>query len=152
MKELVRKVVEMCLRVLKENRKSRFDRYSRQKHCIDHIPYYLSGLSRAHFSDNLSRKIAVYSLWNNNQVICNILSGLFEFINWMNSKKWTHFFNDKSGSSLYYWKFNTFYLFFFPSRTNIRLFGSYFSIHELSHLKSLYYFCVTCNVSKYIFF
>ena len=118
MKELVRKVVEMCLRVLKENRKSRFDRYSRQKHCIDHIPYYLSGLSRAHFSDNLSRKIAVYSLWNNNQVICNILSGLFEFINWMNSKKWTHFFNDKSGSLLYYWKFNTFYLFFFPSRTN----------------------------------
>ena len=26
-----------------------------QEHCIDHIPYYLSGLSRAHFSDNLSR-------------------------------------------------------------------------------------------------
>ena len=46
----------------KGNRKSRFDRYSRQKHYIDHIPYYLSGLSRAHFSDNLSRKIAVYSL------------------------------------------------------------------------------------------
>ena len=23
--------------------------------CIEHIPYYLSGLSRAHFSDNLSR-------------------------------------------------------------------------------------------------
>ena len=45
----------MCLRVLKESNKSRFDRYSRQKQCIDHIPYYLSGLSRAHFSDNLSR-------------------------------------------------------------------------------------------------
>ena len=26
-----------------------------QEHCIDHIPFYLSGLSRAHFSDNLSR-------------------------------------------------------------------------------------------------
>ena len=26
-----------------------------QEQCIDHIPFYLSGLSRAHFSDNLSR-------------------------------------------------------------------------------------------------
>ena len=26
-----------------------------QEQCIDHIPYYLSGLSPAHFSDNLSR-------------------------------------------------------------------------------------------------
>ena len=26
-----------------------------QERCIEHIPYYLSGLSRAHFSDNLSR-------------------------------------------------------------------------------------------------
>ena len=34
---------------------------------------------------------------------------------------------------------NTFYLFLFPSRTNIRLFVSYFSIHEPSHLKSLYF-------------
>ena len=49
LKELVRKAVEMCLRVLKESNKSRFDRYSRQKQCIDHIPYYLSGLSLAHF-------------------------------------------------------------------------------------------------------
>ena len=45
----------MCLRVLKESNKSRFDRCSRQKQCIDHIPCYLSELSRAHFSDNLSR-------------------------------------------------------------------------------------------------
>ena len=48
LKELARKAVEMCLRVLKESNKSRFDRYSRQKQCIDHFPYYLSGLSRAH--------------------------------------------------------------------------------------------------------
>ena len=47
--------MEKCLRVLKESNKSRFDRYSRQEQSIDHIPYYLSGLSRAHFSDNLSR-------------------------------------------------------------------------------------------------
>ena len=55
LKELVRKAVEMCLQVLKESNKRRFDRYSRQKQCIDHIPYYLSELLCAHFSDNLSR-------------------------------------------------------------------------------------------------
>ena len=47
--ELARKAIEMCLGVLKESNKSRFDSYSRQEQCIDHIPYYLSGLSRAHF-------------------------------------------------------------------------------------------------------
>ena len=52
----------MCLRVLKESNKSRLDRYSRQKQSIDHIPYYLSGLSSAHFSDNLL-EIAVDSLF-----------------------------------------------------------------------------------------
>ena len=41
--------MKMCLWVLKESNKSRFDSYSRQEQCIDHIPYYLSGLSRAHF-------------------------------------------------------------------------------------------------------
>ena len=40
--------------VLMESNKSRFDNYSRQEECIDHIPYYLSGLSRARFPDNLS--------------------------------------------------------------------------------------------------
>ena len=59
LKELVRKAVEMCLRVLKESNKSRFGRYSRQKQCIDHIPYYLSALSLAHFSDNLSRNSCI---------------------------------------------------------------------------------------------
>ena len=49
LKELARKAMEMCLRVLKESNKSRFDSYSRREQCIDHIPCYLSGLSRAHF-------------------------------------------------------------------------------------------------------
>ena len=49
LKELARKAMKMCLRVLMERNKSRFDSYSRQEQCIDHIPYYLSGLSRAHF-------------------------------------------------------------------------------------------------------
>ena len=49
LKELARKAMEMCLRGLKESNKSRFDSYCRQEQCIDHIAYYLSGLSRAHF-------------------------------------------------------------------------------------------------------
>ena len=49
LKELARKAMEMCLRVLKESNKSRFDSYRPQEQCIDHIPYCLSGLSRAHF-------------------------------------------------------------------------------------------------------
>ena len=49
LKELARKAMEMCLRVLMESYKSRFDSYSRQEQCIDHIPYYLSGLSRVQF-------------------------------------------------------------------------------------------------------
>ena len=34
LKELVRKAVELCLRVLKESIRSRFDRYSRQNQCM----------------------------------------------------------------------------------------------------------------------
>ena len=49
LKELARKAMEMCLRMLKESNKSRFDSYSRQEQCIDYIPYYLWGLTRAHF-------------------------------------------------------------------------------------------------------
>ena len=41
--------MEMCLRVLKESNKSSFDNYSRQEQCIDHVPYYFSGLLRAQF-------------------------------------------------------------------------------------------------------
>ena len=63
----------MCLRVLKESNKSRFDRYSRQKQCIDHIPHYLSGLSRAHFFDNLSRNSCIHNRQSNKQVFVNIL-------------------------------------------------------------------------------
>ena len=54
LKERHAKAMDICLRVLKESNKSRFDSYSRQEQCIDHIQYFLSGLSRAHFSDNLS--------------------------------------------------------------------------------------------------
>ena len=66
----------MCLRVLKESNKSRFDRYSRQKQCIDHIPYYLSGLSRAHFSDNHSRNSYIHNTQSKKQVFFSL-----EFVN-----------------------------------------------------------------------
>ena len=41
--------MDISLRVRKKSNESRFDSYSRQEKCIDHIPYYLSGLSYAHF-------------------------------------------------------------------------------------------------------
>ena len=41
--------MDVCLRVLKESNKSRLDSYSVREKCIDHIPYYLSGLSRPYF-------------------------------------------------------------------------------------------------------
>ena len=46
---MVREAPNICLRVLKESNKSRFDRFSRYEQCIDHIPYYLLGLSGVHF-------------------------------------------------------------------------------------------------------
>ena len=58
LKELARKAMEMCLRVLKERNKSRIDSYSHQEQCIDHIPYYLSGLS-LHFFPTTFLEIAV---------------------------------------------------------------------------------------------
>ena len=63
LKEFSRRVMKMCLRVLKESNKSRLDSYNRQEQCIDHIPYYLSGLSRAHFPTTFL-EIAVCELWS----------------------------------------------------------------------------------------
>ena len=47
---MVGEAMDICLWVLKDSNKS-----------IDHIPYYLSGLSRAHFSDNLSRNSCIHT-------------------------------------------------------------------------------------------
>ena len=57
---MAREAMDLCLKVLKESNKTKFDSYSVRKQCIDHIPYYLSGLSRAHFSPTTFLKIAVY--------------------------------------------------------------------------------------------
>ena len=45
----------------KGKQQSRFDSYGVRK-CIAHIPYYLSGLSRAHFFPTTFLEIAVYQL------------------------------------------------------------------------------------------
>ena len=78
-----------CVWVLKESSKRRFDRYSRQKQWNDHIPYYLSGLSCAHFSDNLSRNscmLIIYTVydsrdsrWSDKLVQEDILGFLYGF-------------------------------------------------------------------------
>ena len=49
----------MCLRVLKESTTNQFDSFNRQEQCIDHILCCLSGLSRAHFYDNLSQNSCI---------------------------------------------------------------------------------------------
>ena len=94
LKELARKTMQMCLRVLKESNKSRFDSYSRQEQCIiDHIPYYLSGLSRVHFSDNLFRNSCIYTSYSYRQVptskdftytrtLLNLFRNVMKYSNW----------------------------------------------------------------------
>ena len=52
--------MDVCLRGLKESNKSRFVSNSVRKQCNDHIPYYLSGLSGAHFFPTAFLEIAVY--------------------------------------------------------------------------------------------
>ena len=57
---MAREATDICWRVLMESNNSRFDSYSREEQCIDHIPHFLSGLSRAHFFPTTFLEIAVY--------------------------------------------------------------------------------------------
>ena len=41
---MAREAIDICLPVLKESNKSRFNNCSHQEQCIDHIPYYLFGI------------------------------------------------------------------------------------------------------------
>ena len=82
LKELARKAMEICLRVLKERNKSRFDNYSRQEQCIDNIPYYLSGLSRPHFFRTFL-EIAVCSLQQGDKIISNCDSSVYCKVQWI---------------------------------------------------------------------
>ena len=50
---MAREAMDVCLRALKESNKSRFNN-------TDHIPYYPSGLSLAHFFPTNFLEIAVY--------------------------------------------------------------------------------------------
>ena len=54
--------MDVCLRVLKESIKCRFDSYSVRKLYIALIPYHLAALSCTHFSDNLSRNSCIFLL------------------------------------------------------------------------------------------
>ena len=74
LKELARKAMKMCLRVLTESNKSRFDSYSRQEQCIDHIPYYLRDCRVHIFSDNLSRNSCISFLTANCQGLITIFN------------------------------------------------------------------------------
>jgi len=60
---IAREAMDVCLRALKESNKSRFNSYSVREQCNDHIPYYLSGLSGAHFFPTAFIEIAVYVLF-----------------------------------------------------------------------------------------
>ena len=57
---MAREAMHVCLRVLKESNKSRFESYCRQEQRIDDIPYYLSGLSRSLFFPTTPLEVAVY--------------------------------------------------------------------------------------------
>ena len=59
--------MDVCLRVLKESNKSRFDSYSVRNKCIDHIPYHLSACRVHSFCDNLSRNSCISSRFFENQ-------------------------------------------------------------------------------------
>ena len=52
---MAREAMDVWQRVLKESNKSRFESYKVRHSLFDHIPRYLSVLTRAHFSDDLSR-------------------------------------------------------------------------------------------------
>ena len=51
---------DVCLRALKESNKSR--QLQCQEHCIDLIPYYLTGIRVHIFSGNLSRNSCIYTM------------------------------------------------------------------------------------------
>ena len=59
LKELTQRPRKCVGECLAESNKSRFDSYSRQERCIDHTPYFLSGLSRAHFFQQPSRNSCI---------------------------------------------------------------------------------------------
>ena len=55
LKKMARDAMDVCIRVLKESNKVDSTATVSGTECTDHIPYCLSGLSRALFSDKLFR-------------------------------------------------------------------------------------------------
>ena len=58
-----------------------------QEQVIDHIPYYLSGLSRAHFSDNLSRNSCKQAVNKSTHVTVNTSDILYFVVNFFMAKQ-----------------------------------------------------------------
>ena len=52
---MAQEAMDVCLQVLKESNKSRFESYKVGHGLFDHIPHYLSVLTLAHFLDDPSR-------------------------------------------------------------------------------------------------
>ena len=77
LKELARKAMEVCFRVLKESNKSRFDSYSRHEQCIDHIPYSTFRDCRVHLFPTTFLEIVVCILENENITTKHGLMSLF---------------------------------------------------------------------------
>ena len=57
--KMAREAMDVCLQVLKGKQQKGVRQLKCQEQCIDHIPFYLSGLSRAQFSDNLPRNSCI---------------------------------------------------------------------------------------------
>ena len=53
--------MDICLQVLKESNKTEVRQLQSQEQCIDYIPYYLLGLSRAHFFPTTFFEMAVFT-------------------------------------------------------------------------------------------
>ena len=88
---MAREAMDIFLRVLKESNKSRFDSFSRYEQCIDHIPYYLSGLSRAHFfRQPFSKQLYIPGGWyiiQTMESVTNSLKGCFRLPRLNNRKR-----------------------------------------------------------------
>ena len=113
LERMVREATDIRLRVRKESNKSRFDRFSRYGQCIDHIPYYLSGLSRAHFfRQPVSKQLYINNVHFDKVSIINApvlfsFSSLQEskFLFATKSKHWLIFKQITKGAKIYSEKF-----------------------------------------------
>ena len=91
--------MDVCLLVLKESNKSRFDiQLQFQEQCIDHIPYYLSGLSRAHFFRQQFLEIAVYKKKNLDKLVRSFCASFGDQEMLGDESRWQKYFTHRNWS------------------------------------------------------